>query len=78
MPVLSRFYGIITDLHIDSDPFTIELEYSNGERVKVNFKPIIDKGGVMSSLNNVDFFKRVSIGNKGCWNQGGSLDIILN
>ncbi len=58
-------FNTITDLHIESDSFTLELKYSDGGCVKVDFKPIIDKGGVMAALNNVDFFKRVSIGRRG-------------
>jgi hypothetical protein len=33
-------FNTITDLHIASDSFTIKLEYSDGECVKVTFKPM--------------------------------------
>jgi|APSaa5957512622_1039677.scaffolds.fasta_scaffold69821_2 hypothetical protein len=58
-------FNTISDLHIDSDSFSIELEYSDGEHVKVNFQPIINKGGVMSALDDVTFFKKVSIDDRG-------------
>ncbi|MCP4295140.1 MAG: DUF2442 domain-containing protein [Proteobacteria bacterium] len=55
----------ITSIQTDYKHKIIVLEYNDGQIVKVDFKPIIEKGGVMSILHDSDVFKKVSIGPNG-------------
>jgi len=57
--------NVITDLYFDTDPYTVKLIYSDGKHIKIDFKPIIAQGGVMSVLGDVAFFKSVVIGHRG-------------
>jgi len=57
--------NVITELQLDADPYTIKLKYNDRKSVKIDFRPIIAQGGVMSALNNAAFFKKVAIGHRG-------------
>lgn len=45
--------------------FLLELNYSDGEVVVADFKPIIAKGGVFSVLADQQFFNQVRLGEQG-------------
>lgn len=45
--------------------FLLELNYSDGEVVVADFKPVIAKGGVFSVLADPQFFNRVRLGERG-------------
>ena len=53
----------------------LRVVYSNGDTVKVDFKPLIAQGGVFAPLGDAEFFKKVSIGEHGRYIQWpGELD----
>ncbi len=45
--------------------YKLHLIYSDGERVTVDFKPIIERGGIFQPLATPQFFSQVSIGERG-------------
>ncbi|MBI4389842.1 MAG: DUF2442 domain-containing protein [Nitrospinae bacterium] len=45
--------------------FQIELTYSDGEAILVDFKPVIAQGGVFSRLSDPDLFNQVKAGGDG-------------
>ncbi|MFN0112610.1 MAG: DUF2442 domain-containing protein [Blastocatellia bacterium] len=45
--------------------FLLELNYTDGEVVVANFKPIIAKGGVFTILADPQFFNQVKLGERG-------------
>lgn len=51
------------------------LYYSDGERVVVDFKPVIARGGVFARLADPAFFAQVAVGERGRYIEWpGSLD----
>ena len=54
----------ITQVTPETD-FHLKLIYSDGVIRTVDFKPIIRQGGIFSFLNDPDFFKQVSLGDRG-------------
>ena len=54
---------------------TLQLTYSNDGIVIVDFKPLIRRGGIFTSLGNSEFFSQVEIGEGGRYIQWpGELD----
>ena len=45
--------------------FVLRLTYSDGDVVKVDFKPLIKQGGVFAALADPDLFRQVSVGERG-------------
>lgn len=45
--------------------FKLRLTFADGAEVLVDFKPIIEMGGVFAKLNDLEFFKQVKIGSQG-------------
>ena len=45
--------------------FLLELNYSDGEVVVADFKPMIARGGVFSTLADTQFFNQVRLGERG-------------
>lgn len=45
--------------------FGLQLIYSDGETVSIDFKPIIAEGGVFAPLADPQFFAQVSLGARG-------------
>lgn len=50
---------------IPKPDYTLHLTYSDGTAVVVDFKAVIDEGGVYAPLANPDVFNHVSIGSRG-------------
>lgn len=45
--------------------FQLQLTYADGVKVLVDFRPVIEIGGIFSRLKEPDFFNRVEIGSRG-------------
>jgi hypothetical protein len=45
--------------------FELRLTYADGAEVLVDFKPMIEVGGIFARLNDLEFFKQVKIGSRG-------------
>jgi Protein of unknown function (DUF2442) len=45
--------------------YRLQLVYSDGSSIVIDFKPLIAKGGVFSALADPDFFAQVSVGDRG-------------
>ena len=54
----------ITNLTVIND-FIIELTYDNSEKIKIDFKNKINKGGIYKPLNDKDYFLTVQISSNG-------------
>ena len=68
MPIISEFYGI-----------TVRMFYNDhaplrGKCIIVDFKPIIEKGGVFSILADPQVFSKVQLGNRGRYIAWGEID----
>ena len=51
----------IADVH-HIEEYRLELTFDNGERAELDFKDrIVGRGGIFTSLEQVDFFKRVEV-----------------
>lgn len=55
---------VITRIH-PNDDFTIEIEFDGGFKGVVDFKPLIQRGGVFGHLGSPRFFHRAKIGERG-------------
>ena len=63
---------VITSLTAESN-YKLRLIYSNGSEILLDFKPIINQGGVFAPLSNPKFFSQVKLGEGGRyieWNGG--------
>ena len=56
------------------DSTKLELIYQDGERIIVDFAPIIEQGGVFSPLANPQVFSCVKLGRKGRYIAWGEID----
>ena len=52
----------------------LELLYQDGKCIIVDFKPIIEKGGVFSILADPQVFSKVQLGNRGRYIAWGEID----
>ncbi len=52
----------------------LELLYQDGKCIVVDFKPIIEKGGVFSMLADPQVFSKVRLGNRGRYIAWGEID----
>ena len=52
----------------------LELTYQNGDRIIIDFKPLISQGGVFSRLADSNFFSKVELGKRGRYIAWGDLD----
>ena len=43
----------------------LRLQYADGQTVEVDFKPIINRGGVFAALNQDDLFNAVAVSDDG-------------
>ena len=46
------------------EDYKIRLEYQDGVTVIVDFSPVIQEGGIFSTLADPDFFKQVRLGDR--------------
>ncbi len=52
--------------HASAKPdYKLHLVYSDGTLVTVDFKPIIERGGIFQPLVDPQFFSQVSVGDRG-------------
>ena len=61
----------ITFIRPDPASYTVEITYADGETIVADFRPLLDKGGVMSTLSDPAVFGAVQIGARGrsiVWN----------
>jgi Protein of unknown function (DUF2442) len=72
MPIISEFYEIKTVTPIDSTQ--LKLLYRDGKCIIVDFKPIIERGGVFSALADPNVFSNVQLGNRGRYIAWGEID----
>lgn len=54
----------IANFKIEPD-YKLRLEYSDGDIVVANFKPLIERGGVFAQLQNPEIFSKVTISEDG-------------
>lgn len=45
--------------------FNLELTYKDGEKIVIDFKPVIAQEGVFAQLSDPQFFRQVKIGEQG-------------
>jgi hypothetical protein len=45
--------------------FQLRIRYSDGMNVRVDFRPIIQRGGVFARLGDAAFFSQVQVDNRG-------------
>ena len=50
---------------VPSRDYLVELTYSDGDSVMVDFKPLIERGGVFAALADTEFFEQVSVADDG-------------
>jgi hypothetical protein len=62
--VAREFMNTITRVMIEPN-FELRLTYVDGAEVLVDFKPVIEVGGVFARLKDLDFFNQVKIGSRG-------------
>ena len=67
---------LLTIRSVEPQPdFKLKIEYSNGDLLTSDFKPVIDQGGVFVPLADPDFFRQAKIGEHGRYVQWpGELD----
>jgi hypothetical protein len=56
------------------DSTQLELLYQDGKCIVVDFKPIIEKGGIFSVLADPKIFSNVQLGNRGRYIAWGEID----
>jgi hypothetical protein len=55
----------ITHIQADADTFTLRITYSDGVTINADFKPVLEKDGVMTLLRDPAVFTTVRIGSRG-------------
>lgn len=61
----------ITSIRPDPVSYTVEVTYADGETIVADFRPLLDKGGVMAVLRDPAVFASARIGARGrsvVWN----------
>ena len=59
-----------------NDDFTVTISFNNGEKRKLDLKPIIDQGGVFEHFNTLEAFKRLYVDecHTICWDINPNVD----
>jgi hypothetical protein len=61
----------MTSIRSDPVDYTVEITYADGETIVADFRPLLDKGGIMAALREPAMFGSARIGTRGrsiVWN----------